>query len=379
MKLPELRLLAFSRAAGTPLLCLALLVPGCGKREDRAAPIKVGAVLFLTGPAASYGETQKNAFEIAKDEIARGGGIKGRPLEIVYEDSAHDTAKAVAAVKKLATVDGVAMIVEVTGSDEALAVAPFISEEKIPVLSAVDSSPKLSGVSPYFFRVVPSDLYQGRFLAEWARDMAWKSAAILYVDNEWGIGLSAAVKDTFVSAGGTIAALVSSPDGASDFASQLAKIDEAKPDGVFLLLYPQDAGRALKQTHDLGLKLGFLGGDPLSGEEVATIAGEAVSGLMYCLPTRGKGPAFDAFVKTYKEKYGSEPNANGVKSYDALMIAADALRAEGTDREGIRGFLAELKAYQGASGNITLDKQGDLESQRYDRFVYRDGVAKKMD
>jgi branched-chain amino acid transport system substrate-binding protein len=348
---------------------------GCSRvTSPTVEPVRVGSVLFLTGPAASYGEMQKTGFEIALEEINASGGINGCPIEVIYEDSADNEQQAVAAVKKLIAHDKVPIIVEVTGSGESVAAAPIAGENKTVILSAIDSTEKLSGISPYFFRIMPSDAYQGRFLAEWAWKLGWKRAAMLYVNNEWGVGMRESVSKNFQNKGGNIVQVEGSSEKDIDLRTQLTKIKAARADGVFLLLYPQAAGRCLKQAKQLDLAGPFLGGDALSGEEVVATGGPAVEGLMFCQPSQGEGPAFDAFRIKYQKKYGRAPSVYSIKSYDALKIAADAIRTNGYSAEGIRRYLASLRGYPGISGVITLDKNGDIADAKFEKFVYRKGT-----
>jgi len=379
------RTAAWRRALATSALLVVMLSASCyrqaaeqPRQESRSGPIRIGSVLFLTGPAASYGAMQRSAFEIGRDEINSSGGIDGHPLEIIYEDSEHSEPKAVAAVKKLIGVDKVPMILEVTGSGEALASAPVAQSSRIVLLSAIDSSPKLTESGSYFFRIMPSDLFQGRFLSDWGHAMNWKKAAILFVNNDWGVGMRDSVTASFTKAGGTIALTESSADEDLDFRTQFAKIKAAKPDGVFLLLYPQAAGRALKQAKELGVRGPFLGGDALSGSEVGATAGAASDGLMFCQPSKGSGPVFDAFRKKYLDRFHDEPSVYSIKSYDAVKIAGEALRHKGPTTEGVREYLDHLQNYRGASGIISLDANGDIVTQEYDKYVYRSGKFERM-
>lgn len=355
-------------------LSLATLF-GCARDgSPTVEPVKVGSVLFLTGPAASYGEMQRAGFEIALDEINGSGGINGRPLEVVYEDSAHNEQQAVAAVKKLIVQDKVPLIVEVTGSGESVVTAPIAGENKTVILSAIDSTEKLSGISPYFFRIMPSDVYQARFLANWAWELGWKRAAVLYVNNEWGVGMRKSASKDFQNMGGEVVQVEGSSDKDIDFRTQLTKIKAARPDGVFLLLYPQAAGLCLKQAKQLDVPGPFLGGDALSGDEVVETGGPAVEGLMFCQPARREGAALDAFIAKYQKKYGKAPSVYSSKSYDALKIAADAIRANGYSSDGIRQYLASLRDFPGINGVVTIDKNGDIVDPKFAKFVYRKGV-----
>ena len=129
-------------------------------------PIKIGFIGPLTGDAMSYGRPLSNAVRMAVDVINQSGGVKGRPIEILYEDGKCTNTGALNVVRKLIHIDKVSIIIGGICSGETLAILPFTESKGIIVLSPSSSSPDLTGAGKYFFRNTPSDLKGGEKLAQ---------------------------------------------------------------------------------------------------------------------------------------------------------------------------------------------------------------------
>ncbi len=146
---------------------LAVLV--VTRRESSAESVRIGAILPLTGDAGSYGVGLERGMELALENVNEHGGINGRTLGVVVEDSQADPAKAVSAFNKLRTVDGVPMVIGDMFSAGTLAIAPIAERNKVVLLSPSASAVELTEAGDYIFRIYPSDTYDGMYLATYAR------------------------------------------------------------------------------------------------------------------------------------------------------------------------------------------------------------------
>ncbi len=334
-------------------------------------PIRTGAILPLSGTLANYGELEQRGLDLAMQHINAAGGIDGRPLEILYEDSELDPKKAISAFNKLVSVDKVEMITGIVGSSVCLAITPLATREETVVISGGATSPKLTGVSPYFFRVAPSDTVGAARLVDWAIEEGSNRIAILVVENDYGIGQKDVAVARLAELGKEPVIVESVIPDTSDLRPQIERIRTAKPDTIFLLTHGTEAAYYLKQAKEAGFEAQAYGGDSLTDPSLVNIAGEATEGVRYLLPAKGKGPLFDAYAEAYRAAYGEEPEALGIKTYSLAHIAAEALRNAASSGQTVRDYIASRDGFETAMGVVQFDAGGDIVDAGFDRLVYR--------
>lgn len=322
---------------------------GCGKKED---VYKIGSIIPITGNEASYGERQRLGFEIALDEINSAGGINGKKIEILYEDSAFQADKAIAAFNRLK--GRIQIIVEVTGSSLAQQVAPLANKAKIVIISALDSAPTLADAGPYFFSIMPSDKFSGIYLAEQVLKKGHRRGSILYSTITWSQGMKESTTEGFTKGGGKILYTDSFKPDELDFKTLLSKKEIAQSDVLFLFCEPKQGGQVIRQAREIGLKIPIYGGDAFSGTELGEIGGKYSKGVRFVFPRKTENEILDNFKKLYVSKYqayvkehGSEPDVYTLKSYDAMRLAFYAIQQVGYNSDKLRQFLSQVKDYQG--------------------------------
>ncbi|HUI29723.1 MAG TPA: penicillin-binding protein activator [Nitrospirota bacterium] len=369
--------------AATAVIIIGLIIAAVTTLVQRKPnDVKFGAILSLTGDAASYGTMMKNGMEIAQDEVNTSGGINGKKLDMIYEDSQFDPTDAASAAQKLINVDHVQVITGITGSKNALAVAPIANANKVVIVDALSSAAELTTKGgKYYFRIMPSDDFSGMYVAQWAISNAWKNGVILYADDDWGKGIENSAASKFESLGGKIALSEPVETGTNDFRTVVTKVAMAKPDVVFLFAYAPEAAIFVKQMREFNVKTHYIGSDNLSAGEFAKVGADVVDGVMFDLPAEGSGPAYDSFRSAYKAKFGEYPSVNSIKAYDVVKLAAFVVSKVGYDGVKIQEFLADSLAndnYHGASGKIVFDQNGDIENPQYDKMIYENGQYVKM-
>src|SRR3990172_5948602 len=223
---------------------------GCAKKE--AKEIKIGAVLPLTGDIAVYGQKMKKGIDLAIKQINSAGGIKGSTIKVLYEDDQGDAKTSVTAVQKLITTSKIQVIIGGAISATALPSVPIIDKNKVVLFSPAATTPKLSGMSKYFFRNWPSDIYDGTAMGEFAKkELKLEKLAVLYVNNEWGIAISRVFAETFKTYGGEIVATENYEQNATDFRTQLAKIKIASPEAIYIPGYLKELINILRQKKEI--------------------------------------------------------------------------------------------------------------------------------
>ena len=345
------------------VLTLAIIVvcfTGCQKDSN---DIKIGAILPLTGDAAKYGDIAKKSFDMAVNEVNASDGIKGKKIKIIYEDSQGNPQLGVSAVQKLISTDRVISIMGDLFSSVTLAIAPIVEKNKIVLLSPASSAPKITEAGDYIFRNCPSDVYEGNVMANYAYDkLNMKKVALLYVNNEYGIGIKDVFKESFSKKGGTIIDEESFEQNTTDFRTQLAKIKQSNPEAVYLVGY-KEMGYILKQAKEMKIRPQFLSTVMFEDPDILKIAQEGADNVIYSASSfdtkNDDNPIVQSFVKSFNDKYGQMPDIFAGLSYDAMKIMIIAIEQGGNTSEGIKKALYNIKNYQGVTGEVSFDSNGD--------------------
>jgi len=330
------------------LACLAaivgLLAPGVSAQET----IKVGIILPLTGAQAAFGEIEKNSFEMALEEINAAGGIKGKKLELIFEDDTGKPEVARSAAEKLINKDKVVMLGGGYGSSETFAIAGVAQQSRMPFLVNTGSADKITEQKwDYVFRLNPpaSDYPGGleSFLTEVVKP---KTAAILYEDSNFGTSSSKSFEETCERLGIKVLVKEGYSKGGVDFKPLLVKVKQANPDLIYMISYVMDAALLMNQSMELRLmpKLFVGGGAGFTMPEFQKNAGKAANMVFSAtlwyqtLPYPGAEEYFDKYVK----KHGKETEYHGAEAHAAAFVIADTLkRAKSLSPDDLRQALSE--------------------------------------
>ena len=336
-----------------------------------ADSIKIPLAAPFTGPLASFGEGMKNGALLKAEEINAQGGINGRRVEIVLEDELCDPKEAATVATKLAGDPGVSVVVGHLCSSASLASLPIYKEAGLPAISPASTNVSLGKMSPYYFRNVYKDDFQGLFLARYVKSVkGYQKVVIFYEMNDYSIGLMDAFMKQAKKSGIRILGKEAYTAETTDFKPQLTKFKMMKPDAIFIPGYAPQGTLIISQAKGLGIKnVAFLGADGL--DDNLMLKNPDAEGLFVTTPfiPDKAGPKAAGFIKAYREKYGMDPNWFAANTYDAVGIAAAAIAAAGQDREKIREYLASIdtraKAYDGVAGQTYFDKNGDCLKEAF--------------
>ncbi len=343
-------------------LVISLGMVGCAKEEKKE--IKIGVISSLTGTVAPYGERAWEGIQLATDEINQAGGIKDRTIKLILEDDKSSLNDAVFAFKKLINIHKVPVILGPVGSSQAMACAPIANEKKVVEFSPAAATPLFTNTGDYTFRNRASAALEVEVMADIAyKNLGLRKVAILYINNDVGVGFYPVFKRSFEFNGGKIIGVESFEQGSTDMRSQLIKIRFLNPDGIYLIGHVTESGYALKQAKELGIKTRFIGHLALEGPDLFKIAGDAAEGVVYT--ATGYDPhSTDPKVQEFEKKYKSMCNKDGdvfaATAYDAVYILKRAIEEGGYNAEGIKNALYKIKNFPGVTGSTTFDKNGDV-------------------
>jgi branched-chain amino acid transport system substrate-binding protein len=243
------------------------------------------------------------------------------------------------------------------------------------------TSPELSGKGEWTFRVCPTDLHQGSALAEWAySQLEVRRAAVIYANDEYGRGVLNAFAPAFEREGGTIIArdpfLASIIETESALDPYILRAMDNGMDALVIVGVGQEALYLLHAARRLGYEGAIMGADGLTDLKDAGAIAEGVYMITGFLPDK-KTVAAQNFVQHYAEHYDEQPRDGAAHAYDAVMLLAEGIRVVGPERRALRDYVAAVGTgvpeFEGVTGNITLDANGDVVDKEMAIGVIRNG------
>jgi len=338
------------------------LIGGCRKKEPEA--VIVGCTLPLSGDAAVWGTSQKEGYDLALDDI---NSNPAYPLKIMllYEDDKGLAKDGVSALNKLVYTNKIKFLTGVANSSVALAYIPIINKNNILFISSGASSPKLTGVSNLFFRTWPSDNAEAVAIAKYAsKDLKLAEIGILFINNDYGIGLKEPFENTFRGYGGKITSAESFDQATTDFRTQITKILKDKPQGIYVAGNPREMARCIQQLREAGYKGQILSISTLNDPEITDLLSTgAIDGTVITdvsVDFTDPAPLRQAFLKKFKAKYKKDPGVLAATAYDALTLLAVAINNVGADPIAVSRYFKNVKGYEGVSGPISFSEGGDV-------------------
>jgi len=355
----------------------ALLIAGMSFSSEAAEPVIIGSISPLTGTNAVQGLDMKRGEQLALEEINAAGGICGRPLKIIFEDTESSSKGGMDAVHKLVEINKVPLIIGAYSSGISLPTGQWTNSKKVIQIAEASTSPKLREIGPYFFNIIGLDEVMGTMLAEFALESGAQSFASITVNNPFGIGIEIWTKKTIDKAGRQWVEAVRYDEKKTDYRAEIERLFAKKPEAIFFTAYGTESKLILKQAYEMGLKpsKGWYADYPtMWSNEVIPESAEGIKGLE-CGATGGA--RLEAYQAAYEKKYGkaAKQTAFGAYAYDATWVAALALSMAGsTDTDEIAKALHIVsKVYGGVTGDKSFDKDGMQVTDYYQRMVYKGG------
>lgn len=343
-----------------------------------AAPLKIGALFAVTGPAAFLGEPERNTAVMVVDQINKAGGIKGHKLELVAYDTAGDATKAVQLANRLIKDDKVVAIIGPSTTGETMAVLPVADREQVPLISCSAGSKITDPVKKWVFKTAQNDALAVARIYEYLQKNKQTSVALLTVSDGFGSSGREQLKNQAAKYGITILSDDTYGPKDTDMTAQLTKIRGSKAQAI--ICWGTNPGPAIiaKNARQLGIKVPMFMSHGVSSKKFIELAGEAAEGIK--LPS-GKVLVADmlpkadsqkkslmAFVKDYQNHYKAEGDHFGGHAWDAVMLIKNAVERGATTPEAIRDQLEKTTKFAGIGGTFTYTPQ-DHAGLGKDAFV----------
>lgn len=350
---------------------LALLaLAACGGSKN---PYVIGAA----GPwKQGYGLQNLQGVQLAAEEINKGGGINGHPLQVISRDDEGDGALAAKIAQEFVRDHRISAVVGHVNSSGMLSAARVYDGELAAVATSA-TSPDLSGISTWVFRVISSDSLNGIALANFASKLNVRggpvTAAVLYENNTYGRGLADSFRRSFHGELLSLDPINADLPSAEPYVSYLKT---RKPRLVFVAGRVASGLKILQEAKRQGFNPVFVGGDGWQGIVSDTSSAEGTYIGMSFTP-EDPSPAARTFVAAFEKRFNTVPDAHAALAYDATKLVAQALKERGADRTRIRNYLRSLTretAYQGVTGPAFFEDTGDPVGLRFRVLRVHDGL-----
>jgi len=322
--------------------------------------IIIGAVLPLTGDAASYGSSLKKGLDLALD---------GSEVRIVYEDSKGEPKTAVSIVNKLISVDKVDILIGDMFTNTTMAIMPVASKNGILLLTPTASSSELSEKGETTFRLYPSEKEEGEVLSSFYQSKFAGTKATIIVVNE----------DAMLKVAGIInqdgnKQVVEYTAGLSDFTPIIQKIDR-NTEVVFLIGYFEECRQLIKQSIEMNRGFSFIGLSTLYTPLLKTTLGSVQSPIYMSAPKASldTGNVFTAgFIKEYLSKYNEEPDIWAGYGYDSGSIVLNVIRSSKENGTSYVEEMYNVRGFDGITGVTTINEDRSI-NKSMDIVKYADG------
>ena len=379
-------------------LMLSAFMAGCGggdtAGEEGALPetIKIGVFEPLTGANAAGGKLEKQGIDLAH-KLYPTVTIDGTeiPVELMYVDNKSDRIESENAAKKLVENFGANIVLGSWGSSNSIAAGPIFKKAQVPAIGTSCTNPLVTLGNEYYFRVCYTDPFQGKVMANYAfKEGGYRKIAVIQEESSgYSVTLVKVFMENFKLLTGdenSITSIGSYNAGENDFRAQLSAIKDSDAQAIFFPGNFTESAQIMKQARQLGITIPFLGGNTWETPKVIQIAGEAAEGAVYTSfydPAAPQTERTKEFLDAYAKKYGKDTLADGVTAlgFDSYLLALETVQKAGTaDGPTLRDTLAKTKDFEGSTGYITFDDNGDaikpavIKTIQSDKFVYKSFV-----
>ena len=353
------------------LLSFALLA-AAGSVQAQQAPIKIASLVELSGTGATAGTNFKNGIELAVKEINAAGGILGRKIENTVMDTQSNPGVAKGLAQKAVDMDVFAVFGPVFSGSILVSMAETKRAE-IPNFTGGEATAITQQGNPYIFR---TSFTQATAMPKVARYMAGslkaKTAAVIYVNNDFGKGGKDAIVKALEGWRIKVVAEVSTDSGQVDFSAPVLKAKQADPDAIFVYTNEEESARALRELRKQGWTKPIVGETTLTGQKVIDLAGEAANGAIahVGLTVDAPNPPIRAFRTKFEKEFKYVSDHNGIKGYSGVYILKAAIEKVGkVDRAAVAKALHGLKVSAakepGVLMDVSIDAKGDLNRESF--------------
>jgi branched-chain amino acid transport system substrate-binding protein len=366
-------------AAAATLLLAASHSPAQGKE-----PLRVGALLSVTGPAAFLGAPEARTLEMLVQDLNARGGVEGRRIELLLKDTGGDPAKAISFAKQLVDEEQVFAIIGPATSGETMAVKQIAEQSRTLLISCAAAEAIVSPVARWVFKTAQKDSHAIVKVFEEMRRMGATRIGVL--SSNTGFGKAGREQIAKLAPGHGLQIVVDEvyDKAATDLTAEVTKLKAANVQAILNWSIEPAQAIVIKNARQLGLAVPIFQSHGFANIQYVKAAGAAAEGVVFpasrivvaeALPDGHPQKAvLVAYKKAYEARYQEEASAFGGYAHDALAILVRAVKEAGTDREAVRAAVERMKLV-GASGVFAFgpaDHNG-LDVDAFEMVTVKDG------
>lgn len=336
---------------------------GGGGGGSQEGPIKIGAVLDITGAGASLGVPERQTLEMLAEQVNADGGIDGREIELIIEDNQSTEDAAARAATKLIQTDQVDILLGASRTGPSLAMRPIAEQAQIPMISLAANIKIIEG-SEWVFKTAQNDRVVIERIVEDMAAKGYQRIALARDASGYGEGVAELFTELGEPEGIEVVTVESFAPDATDFTAQMVNIRNTQPDAVVIWGIPPAASLAQVAYRQLGLEAPVYQSHGIGNQVFLETAGQSADGLLAPLGrmlVADQLPEDDPqkevvtqFIADFEEKYGETPSTFAGHAYDGFMIAVNALKEVGTDPNELRDAIESVSDWPGVSGVFTM-------------------------
>lgn len=355
---------------------------------NKYRPIVIGFSAQLTGKQSELGIQERNGVQLAVENINSSGGINGREVKLIIKDDFGQTKKAGEVDEELIKAGAVAIVGHATSS-QTLEALKVTNPNNVIMIGPTISTPKLSGIDDYFFRVTPSFEESCKAFSKYIfENKEVHRLAIIYDSNNeaYSKTYSLIFSSEFKSFGGDITDQEKFASACNqDFTDIISKINDSKPDGLLIIASDTDTAIIAQRVRLMGQNTPLFTTDWSQTQTLITNGGKAVEGMIlpqtYIL--NSDLPCFTEFKSSYEKRFGNTPSFGAAFGYEAVSILSEALKKTDGNTKGLKEALLGIKNFHGVINNFSFDKYGDVHRPTYlstikdGKFVVIDQINEK--
>jgi branched-chain amino acid transport system substrate-binding protein len=348
-------------------------------------PLKIGALLAVTGPASFLGAPEARTLEMLVEDLNAKGGVDGHRIELVVKDTGGSPEKALSFAKQLVEEDAVFAIIGPATSGETIAVKPVAEEGKTILLSCAAAEVITNPVLAHVFKVAPKDSFAAEMIFRRMKKMGVKRVGFLSSNTGFGKAGKEQVEKLAPSFGVEIAVSEVYDKAATDLTAEVTKLKAAKVDAILNWSIEPAQAIVIKNARQIGLTVPIFQSHGFANVQYAKAAGAAAEGVMFpasrvvvaeslAAADRQK-PVVAAYKQAYEARYKEDVSTFGGHAYDALGILVRAVREAGLDRAKVREKIENMKGFVGTAGvfNFSPQDHNGLALDAFEMLAVKDG------
>jgi branched-chain amino acid transport system substrate-binding protein len=364
------------------LICLAAAsqVPAQGKE-----PLKVGALLAVTGPASFLGAPEARTLEMVVEELNRKGGVDGRKVELILKDTGGSPERAISFAKQLVEEDRVFAIIGPATSGESIAVKAIAEESGTLLLSCAAAEVITNPVLAHVFKVAPKDSFAAEMIFRRMSKMGVKRIGFLSSNTGFGKAGKEQVEKLAPTYGIEIAVSEVYDKAATDLTAEVTKLKAANVQAILNWSIEPAQAIVIKNARQIGMNVPIFQSHGFANVQYARTAGAAAEGVMFpasrvvvadaLAPTDRQKPVVAAYKQAYEGRYKEDVSTFGGHAYDALGILVRAVKEAGLDRAKVRAAVENMKGFVGTAGvfNFSPADHNGLAIDAFEMITVKDG------